>query len=187
MKKESDDFANKDEKTNVGTSVLKKKRNLWFYVSLVFFFSTIGVYFWKEYQINQTKKTYTLKANDLLNKKTQEMLKAFTKPLTWAIRADITRGNNEQVNLLYNDLVKLPNITMLNFIDTKNVITASTDKNFEGKSATSIFDKSLSSTTSFLIQQKSESEWLIASPVNGFDKKLGTIVYKYKNENIILD
>ena len=76
---------------------------------------------------------------------------------------------------------------MLNFIDTKNVITASTDKNFEGKSATSIFDKSLSSTTSFLIQQKSESEWLIASPVNGFDKKLGTIVYKYKNKNIILD
>ena len=57
MKKESDGFANKDEKTNAGTSVLKKKRNLWFYVSLVFFFSTIGVYFWKEYQINQTKYT----------------------------------------------------------------------------------------------------------------------------------
>lgn len=46
----------KTKKTNAGTSVLKKKRNLWFYVSLVFFFSTIGVYFWKEYQINQTKK-----------------------------------------------------------------------------------------------------------------------------------
>ena len=74
MKKESDGFANKDEKTNAGTSVLKKKRNLWFYVSLVFFFSTIGVYFWKEYQINQTKKTYTLKANDLLNKTDHSIL-----------------------------------------------------------------------------------------------------------------
>jgi hypothetical protein len=141
--------------------------------------SFFAVIFWKDHQITQVKEQYTQKANAVINQNSEEMLRNFCKPLSWTVRAELMRNNNEQIMLFINDLVKSKNIRMVSFIDQKGSIGISTDKNFEGKSASVLFQPNQFTSDSFLVVKKSEKLWEVSTPIMGFDKRLGTIILTY--------
>lgn len=172
-------FSKNTDKKQVRKSGNGNKLLYAFLALLAIGLSFFTVIFWKNHQITQVKEQYSQRANAVIMLNSEEMLKNFCKPLAWTIRAELMRNNNEQIILFTNDLVKSRNIRMLSFIDAKGKISISTDKNFEGKMASVLFQPNQINSDTFLIVKKSANIWDVSTPIMGFDHKLGTIIFTY--------
>lgn len=158
----------------------KNSSTLWQLLSLILLLTAVGIYFWKDYKIQQTKEQYAEKATEVISQNSEAMLKAFCKPLAWTMRAELLRDNQEQMILFSNDLVKSNSIDRLSFVDMDGKIVVSTDKSFEGKAASSLYDISQIRADSVLILKKVKQSWEVSTPVTGYDKRLGTLIFNYK-------
>ncbi len=147
--------------------------------ALVGILAVVAVYFWKDIQGGREKVAIEKMATAQLNEKNQTMLKLLAKPLVWSIRAEMLRGNMEQVNIFTTDLVKEKNFQFIYMIDPDGKIIASTDKKLEGQTVAGMFDAALLKTDSVIVVNNEAGMLTMAAPVMGFDKQLAVIVLKY--------
>ena len=141
------------------------------------------VYFWKDIQGRNERKAILEKANIELKNKNHEMMALLCKPLVWAIRAELLRNNLEQVDIFTSDLVKEKNFKSITLVEPSGNIIISTNKKLEGQPASALFDTAILSTDSTVVISMENGELLVASPVMGYDKRLGTLVINYNPEN----
>jgi hypothetical protein len=141
------------------------------------------VYFWKDIQGRNERKAILEKANIELKSKNHEMMVLLCKPLVWAIRAELLRNNLEQVDIFTSDLVKEKNFKSITLVEPSGNIIISTNKKLEGQPASALFDTAILSTDSTVVISMENGELLVASPVMGYDKRLGTLVINYNPEN----
>lgn len=146
-----------------------------------------GLWIWKALQMAGIKKEAREEnervrqtAVNMINQTREEQLRLMAKPLAWAIRAEMMRGNMEGVNLYLSDMVREKNFQRIEIADTKGVIIASTDKKNEGQPVTGAQTALTSDST--LVESRGDSTWFISSPIMGFNNRLGTLLINYANE-----
>lgn len=141
---------------------------------------------WKSLQVSSLKKEQAEKETALKQEfstiyaqQGAEYLKRLAKPYVWALRTEMLQGNNNQVNLYNNDMVKEKGMISVMVADTKGVVISSTDKKFEGKNLSSLQQGDYLSADSTVVTKVADSLLVMASPIMSFNSKLGTLVVNY--------
>jgi hypothetical protein len=141
---------------------------------------------WKSIQVRSLKRERAEKEAALIQefatiyaKQSAEFLKRLAKPYVWALRTEMLQGNNNQVNLYNNDMVKEKGMISVMVADTKGIVISSTDKKFEGKNFSSLQQGDYLSADSTIVNKVADSLLVMASPIMSFNSKLGTLVVKY--------
>jgi len=114
-----------------------------------------------------------------LMENSQRHLKLLAKPYTWAVRTALQQANGSLVNEYANDIVKEKNVVSVMLVDTKNIIVSSTNKKYEGKDYLTVGTAYYLSVDSAVVNKVNDSLLVLASPVMGFNSKLGTLIFTY--------
>ncbi len=130
----------------------------------------------REALLQQQATDLLRQATDLLRQADYRYLKLLAKPYVWAIRTEMMKGNIEAVNLYANDMVKEKNFQTITVADEKGVVVSSTNKKLEGKPYAS--PASLNSDSTVVIQTDNGAV-NVTSPVMGFNKRIGTLIFNY--------
>lgn len=145
-----------------------------------------ALWIWKAVEISNLKqeneKKETLlrqKAIELLSRSDSRYLKLLAKPYVWAIRTEMMKGNIEAVNLYANDMVKEKNFQTITVVDDKGMVISSTNKKLEGKSYASVGNAAFLSNDSTVVNKVDDNALEISSPVMGFNKRIGTLIFNY--------
>ena len=145
-----------------------------------------ALWIWKAVEISNLKKEnekketmLKQKANDLLLQSDYRYLKLLAKPYVWAIRTEMMKGNVEAVNLYANDMVKEKNFQTITVVDDKGMVISSTNKKLEGKSYASFGNAAYLSNDSTLVNKADATTLEVSSPVMGFNKRIGTLIFNY--------
>lgn len=125
---------------------------------------------------NNQKQEITTRYELKLDSLNSERLLLTATTFSWAIRSELLRDNNDQINQFFNEFVKNPGIDKLQFINpVTSVVEISTDKKDEGKIITSY--KNITEQ----IIKKDSTEFIIVTPITGLNKKIGIFVIHFKN------
>jgi hypothetical protein len=138
-------------------------------------------------------KTYYLKKNNEKNKLEMvnkyevklDSLKAIhlqltAKTFSWAIRSELIRGNKDQINQLFNELIKTPGIIKLQLINTENsIIEISTDEKDVGTQNIDYINLKTQNT----FQESSVMK--IVTPISGLNKQIGVFILEAKKQKLI--
>jgi len=109
----------------------------------------------------------------------EEQLKLLTKPYVWAVRAEMMKGNINQINLYALDLIKEKNFQLIAIANDSGIIVSSTDKKDEGKPFTSIGEAVALTNNDTMVENTGDSILVVTSPIMGFNKRIGTLFFKY--------
>jgi len=146
----------------------------------------ITVWIWKSIEISnvrgkaerdhQALKEQAIKGIVTLK---EEQLKLLTIPYVWAVRTEMMKGNINQINLYALDLIKEKNFQRIAIANDSGVIVSSTDKKDEGKPFTSIGEVAALTNNDTMVENTGDSVLIVTSPIMGFNKRLGTLFFKY--------
>ena len=145
-----------------------------------------AIWVWKSVEMTKMKKAAQVERQALKEEAKrqialshEEHLKLLAKPFVWAVRTEMMQGNISQVNLYMNDLVKEKNFQSIAVINSKGIIISSTNKKDEGKAFSTIGKDTWLSSNNTAVENVNDSLLLMASPIMGFNNRLGTLFIKY--------
>lgn len=174
------------ESSNGGKSFFSSTKNKLLVAAAIVVILFTALWIWKAVEIKNLKqeneKKESLlrqKATELLSRSDSRYLKLLAKPYVWAIRTEMMKGNIEAVNLYANDMVKEKNFQTITVVDDKGMVISSTNKKLEGKSYASVGNVAYLSNDSTLVNKVDAAALEISSPVMGFNKRIGTLIFNY--------
>lgn len=132
------------------------------------------------HQMEAQKETMQIHANQVLAQNTEELLKFSMKGFDWAIRGELIRGNEENVQQYIAQLVKEERVQEVDFVNSKGIIQLSSNKKREGQSFNSSeydFEPLSSDSPEYSLQE--EGKAILFAPVMGLEKRLGTLMIVY--------
>lgn len=144
------------------------------------------VVLWKDFENKRERASLLQSVTHQMETNQREMLMLMLKPMVWSIRADMLRGNLEQVNLLISDLVKEKNFQFIHIIAPDGKVMLSTNKSFEGKPIGNLVDATLLMVKMPMVLQNNQV-LLGAAPILGIDRQIATLVIAYKPSVLVLD
>ena len=116
----------------------------------------------------------------------EKHLELMMKTFVWAVRSEMTRGNQEQVDQYFNQLVKTEKVEEITLVDTNGKVLISTNKKNEGVIlSTDYTDEVLKIDGLHIINKRDQH--VVAAPVLSFDSRIGTLIVLYKKEIFQLD
>lgn len=146
-----------------------------------------GLWIWKAIQVSQVRKEAEREnervketAVNMITEARAGNLELMTKPLVWAVRTEMLRGNMDQVNLYLQEMVKENNFQRIQVADASGVVVASTDKKTEGQPLAGL--NGVMAADSTVVNKTGDSTWLVSSPIMGLNNRLGTLVIEYANQ-----
>ncbi|HEX7366429.1 MAG TPA: hypothetical protein VF273_04995 [Pelobium sp.] len=157
----------------------KKKIDYRWIIILVLLVMGVGVYFFKDYQLNHLKKDLSAQADTALLNQNNAMLKMSAKPLVWAVRSEMLRNNLDEINVFNTDLVKEKNVMEVTLLNAVGKIINSTDKKLEGTMAQEPYLNYLK-TDSVKVFALTDSTSRLVAPVMGYQSKLGVLILNYR-------
>ena len=103
-------------------------------------------------------------------------LQTTSKVFAWAIRSELIRQNQDQVNQYFLTYIHEPKVLKISYIDNvSSKILISTDKKEEG---TQYGGTEIAKDSTFI--QLKDSTFNVITPVMGLNQRLGTLVIDYK-------
>lgn len=167
----------KKEPSKFGAFILRHKMVFTLLIIL------LGVLLWAfikmdsmENQFDKQKMEMQTTYENRIDSLTAYQLVLTSKVFSWAIRSELTRENNEQVNQFFLNFIQEPGVTNVKLVDANTSrVLLSTDKNDEG----SMFTNPAMLTDKPIYQLK-DSVLQVISPVMGLNNKIGVLVIEYK-------
>ena len=145
-----------------------------------------GIWIWKAIEIGNLNKqavnerqAIKAQASTQLMQTHEMHLKLLAKPLIWALRTEMLRGNLSQVNLYLNDMVKEQGIQRMIIADSKGKIIASTNKKDEGQPFSTFGKEETLTNDQTSVTSGDGGSLIMTSPIMGFNNRLGTLLIKY--------
>jgi len=158
--------------------LLKKHSTL--FIVIVGVLMMLIIYFGKDFENKKEKDNIIQNATNQLDATNQEMLKLMAKPMVWSIRADMLRGNTEQIDLLILDLVKEKNFQSIHLVAPDGNVILSTNKSFEGKLTGGNVDSALLRVRSEMVVIEINDILYVSASIFGVDKQIATLIIAYK-------
>ncbi|MFU8842421.1 MAG: hypothetical protein ACNA7V_01290 [Bacteroidales bacterium] len=172
----------KSKSSNSSNLFLNLKKRPVLTTIIICLIALVIIYLWKDLQGKRVRDTVMKAATEQIGARQQEMLLLLAKPLVWSIRAEMLRGNMEQVNILMIDIVKENNFQYLHLVEPDGIILLSTNKRIEGQAAGDEIDSELLSVEMPVVIKTGNNLMVIAAPVMGVDRRLATLIFGYQPE-----
>jgi len=145
-----------------------------------------ALWIWKSAEIKNIKKVseqreqaLKQRADEVVMQADVKYMKLIAKPYVWAIRTEMMRGNIDAVNMYANDMVKEKNFQTIMVADDKGIIVSSTNKKLEGKGFATVGNGAYLTADSTIVDKVGGNTLAVSSPVMGFNKRIGTLVFNY--------
>ncbi len=169
----------------------------WYIIIAVIIILLIVVWIWKSSEIGNLKNQSAIeientKKQAAIDRQTMQEttkrqivqsyeahLKLLAKPYVWAVRAEMMRGNINQVNLFANDMVKEKNFQRIVIANDKGIIVSSTNKKDEGQPFATVGKEAGLSGNNTTVENLDDSILVMTTPIMGFNNRLGTLLIKY--------
>lgn len=145
------------------------------------------VWIWKEIELNKQankaldeRSMLQARAAAILADNNKEHLRLLAKPYVWAIRNEMLRGNINQLNVYANEMVKEKNFESVTVANDKGKIISSTNKKNEGNDFTAVGKPEYLASDTTIVENLNDSVLVMATPIMGFNNRLGTLEITYK-------
>ncbi|MDF1699235.1 MAG: hypothetical protein P1U56_25495 [Saprospiraceae bacterium] len=170
------------------------RKNWIFYASILaaiglagFLWVSKGIALKKQVKTFETEKAKIVEdAKSTLLTNTNGHLELTMKTFVWAVRSEITRGNQEQVDQYFNQLVKSEKVEEIILVDTNGKVLISTNKKNEGIKLETDYAEDVSKVKEVTIINKTDQQ-VVAAPVLSIDSRVGTLIVLYNNDVFQLD
>lgn len=145
----------------------------------------LGVYVWKalaiarlERQFETEREQSSTARQQALAGQAREMLLLSARPLAWAVRAELLRGNLAQVDEYFREYVREHGVQSLVLVGQDGTVTLASNRKLETLPADGLLSRALLEATEPRVEEAG-SALRLAVPVMGFDRRLGVLVIDY--------
>lgn len=125
------------------------------------------------------KSEYVEQAQNAFQANTKEQMELMMKTFVWSVRGEMIRGNQEQVDQYFTQLVKVDNIEEIALVDNDGTTIISTNKKNEGMKYSGESSEAILKSDQVSTFKVGEMQNVVA-PVLTIDSKLGTLIVTYK-------
>jgi hypothetical protein len=180
---ESEPGNSSEPKTKKGSGFLGfLKKYPVFSTILISLIVLVAVYLWLDLRSTRQNNRLIKSAEAQIAQSNRDMLMLLSRPMVWSIRAEMLRGNNEQIDLFIADMVRERNFRNILIANINGEIILSTNKMQEGQQAAQYVDVELLSAENTMVEADEHDNLILAAPILGFDKRLGTLIIEYQPE-----
>ena len=130
------------------------------------------------YQLRDLENKQLDEEQKLLLRKDSAWLTMVAQPLAWVIRRELLEDNLSQIHQYLAQYVKHENIPLMMVVNAENKIISATDKVIEGDTAHQLIPVTVQKSNQIIIA-RSDSTLHVHVPLMGFDKKIGSLFFKY--------
>ncbi|GJM35377.1 MAG: hypothetical protein DHS20C18_43780 [Saprospiraceae bacterium] len=133
----------------------------------------------------EEKTAFLEQAQQAVNTNTQKQLDIMMKTFVWAVRGEMTRGNMEQVNQYFKQLVKTDNIKEITLVDKTGKILISTNKKNEGSQLANEYSETVLKSEEVNVIDKADKK-IVVAPVMDLDSRMGSLMIIYQPDRFTL-
>lgn len=173
----------KSSKKNNGFFNYLKKHPV-FTTIAVFLILMLVLFLWMDISSRRENNRIVRTATVQIEQMNHDMLVLMSRPMVWSIRAELLRGNFEEINLLISDMVRERNFRNIFVANADGEIIASTNKTQEGQQSSQHLPRDMVAPENTTVITNDNNMLLLSAPVLGFDRRLGTLVIEYQPENV---
>jgi C4-dicarboxylate-specific signal transduction histidine kinase len=116
---------------------------------------------------------------ELLRRQNEELQLVFGTALAWAVRAAMMRNNVDQVEQYFDELAKTPSIQLTVLADRNGKVLVSSNRRLRGERFSAHFPQRLLNAQEAMLERVGEKEVRLTLPIQGFTKRLGTVMLVY--------
>jgi len=141
----------------------------------------------KQAEAFDTERTLILdQAQEAFKTNTEKHLELMMRTFVWAVRSEMTRGNQEQVNLYFKQLVKADRVEEVTLVDKSGTILITTNKKNEGSKLAADYADAIMQAEEVTVIDR-QSRQVVAAPVLSLDSHIGTLMFIYKKDTFQLE
>lgn len=173
-------------------ATVKKHWRLLFTLFLLFLIAVM--YQWKTISVNSVKEEMkaerihlTAKVNQIVLDKNLELVRLSAIPLSWAVRSEMVKGNHENIDQYFKQLVRANRFRSITLSASDGKIIVATDKSLEGKMVANVYSPTVRDQFETTVKVLPNGEIMAVVPVLGVAGKLGVMVLVYAPETINLE
>ena len=144
-----------------------------------------GTYAWKEWVVRGLERRLAAERNQIsttqrqaLDVQARDLLRLAARPLAWAVRAELLRGNVGQVDDYFREFVRERGVNSLLLVGPDGKILLATNRKLETQAADASVSKSLLEAPDVTLEEAG-GLLRLGVPVMGFDRRLGLLVIDY--------
>lgn len=144
-----------------------------------------GFYGWKLWTVRGLERQFAAERNQLSTAQRQaiegqarEMLRLSARPLAWAVRAELVRGNVSQVDDYLREFVRERGVNAIALVGPDRKIQLATNRKLETQPADALVSKTILDATDVVIEPAG-STFRMGLPIMGFDRRFGVLVIDY--------
>ncbi|WP_114649427.1 hypothetical protein [Pseudothauera hydrothermalis] len=164
------------------------KLPLW--VSLVLLVLLLVVFAWQSFAVAQAERRLEAERhalieqqNDLQAAAAQAMKHAdnrtrqwFGTALAWAVRAEMIRGNLDQIDQYFSALVRTHGLALALLVDPTGKVLVASDRAYVDKPLPAGFSSALLQADSFQTVSGEDGSERMAIPIHGLNARIGTVI-----------
>jgi hypothetical protein len=144
-----------------------------------------AVYVWKtiavrglEERLAAERSASSSAQREALAMQARDLLRLTVRPLAWAVRAEMLRGNLGQVDDYFREYVRERGVSSLMLVGKDGRVALATNRKLETQAAEALVSRALLDAGDVAIEESGTS-LRMAVPVMGFDSRLGTLVVDF--------
>lgn len=122
---------------------------------------------------------FQIEKRQLILAQNNNMLELVTVPLVWAVRSELLRGNEEQLETYLRQMVRLDNFELICVSNETGAILVSTNKKLEGDLISDHFEINESQSDNIQVELLDSTTFRITAPVMGFSNRIGGLYAEF--------
>jgi len=144
-----------------------------------------GTYVWKEWAVRSLERRFAAERGQLstaqrqaLGVQARDLLRLAARPLAWAVRAELLRGNVGQVDDYFREFVRERGVNAVLLVGPDGKILLATNRKLETQAADAFVSKTIIEAPDVMLEEVG-GVLRLGVPVMGFDRRLGLLVIDY--------
>jgi len=144
-----------------------------------------GAYGWRAWEMRGLERRLALERSQLstaqqqaLEVQARDLLRLAARPLAWAVRAELLRGNIGQVDDYFREFVRERGVNSVLLVAPDGKIQLATNRKLETQAAATVVPKAILDAPDVSLEAAG-GLLRLGVPVMGFDRRLGLLVIDY--------
>jgi hypothetical protein len=145
----------------------------------------LGVYVWRALSMRSLEHRMDAQKSELLESRQQalklqarDMLRLSARPYAWAVRAEMLKGNLDQVDAYIRQFVREPGVRSVVLVGKDGKVLLASDRKLETQSAEALASPAIRTATEVVIEEPGEFIRM-GVPIMGFDERMAVLVIDY--------
>lgn len=138
-------------------------------------------------QLAEERAALLARAREAVARSSEANHLMFGTALAWAVRGELIRGNHDQIDQYFNELVRNQRIRVAVLAAADGKVLLASDRKLQGGLLAEHFPGELVEEPAVIVRDGADGEKLLVLPIQGLTTRLGTVVVAYRPETVALE